>query len=94
MDGVEDVAIAQSLLAQGSQVSRANGGRPPCHQHGELRQSLLARNQSGAPVVALDLLGQLSIACFCTEILPVSFDSVETVVRPGNDCGHELALGA
>ena len=59
LDGIEDVPIGQSLLSKSIQVSRAHGGRPPRHQHGELRQSFLARGQSGAPVVALDLLGQL-----------------------------------
>lgn len=94
LDGIEDVPIGQSLLAEDCQVSRAHRGRLPRHQHCELCQSFLARSQSGAPIVALDLLGQRGVTGFDTEILPVSFDSIEAVVGPGNDCGKQLALGA
>lgn len=94
MDGVEDVAVGQSIFAQGGEVPRAYGRGSASNNDREPRQGFLPRSQSGAPVVALDPLGQLRIACFCTEILPVRLDSIETVVGPGNDRGEQLALGA
>jgi hypothetical protein len=40
----------------------------------------------------LDVFGQLCVAAFRTEILPVSFDSIEAVVRPGDDHGQQFTL--
>jgi hypothetical protein len=42
----------------------------------------------------LDVLGQLFVSCFLTEILPVRFDSIEAVVGPGDNRGQHFAFGA
>jgi hypothetical protein len=42
----------------------------------------------------LDVRGQLFISCFLTEILPVRFDSIETVVGPGDNRGQHFAFSA
>jgi len=42
----------------------------------------------------LDVLGQLFVSCFSTEILPVRFDSIKAAIRPGDDCGQHFAVGA
>jgi hypothetical protein len=41
----------------------------------------------------LDVLSQLFIPCFPTEILPVRFDSIEAVVGPGDNRGQHFAFG-
>jgi hypothetical protein len=42
----------------------------------------------------LDVLGQLFVSCFLTEILPVRFDSIEAVVGLGDNRGQHFAFGA
>jgi hypothetical protein len=42
----------------------------------------------------LDVLGQLFVSCFLTEILPVRFDSIEAVVSLGDNRGQHFAFGA
>jgi hypothetical protein len=42
----------------------------------------------------LDVLGQLFVPCFLTEILSVRFDSIKAVVGPGHDRGQHFAFGA
>jgi hypothetical protein len=60
----------------------------------ELGERLLARRELGAPIVVLDVLGQLGVTGFDTEILPVSFDSVEAIVGPGNHRAQHFPFGA
>jgi hypothetical protein len=93
-DRVENVAVGQLVFAQSLQVLRSNRGWRPRHQFGKLAERLLAGRQFGELVVVLDMLGQLGILRFLTEILSVRFDSVETMVGPGNDRRQHLALRA
>ena len=44
-------------------------------------------------VIVLYVLRQLGIIRFGTEILSVSFDSIETMIGPGDNGGQHLALG-
>ena len=88
LDGVKDIPVGQSLFSQGVEVARANRGRSSRHQHRESRQRFLPPCQFGAAIIVLNLLGQFGVACLCTEILPVRLNSIETVVRPGNDGGQ------
>ena len=76
----------RAMLADGVGSSR--------HEGGEFRQSLAAWRQLCLQIVVFDVFGQLRVAAFHTEILPVSFDSIEAVVGPGNDDGQQLAFGA
>jgi hypothetical protein len=42
----------------------------------------------------LDVLGQLLVPCFLTEILPVHLDSIKAVVGPGDNRGQHFPFGA
>ncbi len=42
----------------------------------------------------LDVLGQLCVAAFGTEILPVGLGSIEAIVGRGDYYGQQLAFGA
>jgi len=59
-----------------------------------MAQGFLACGQPGPTVVAFDLLCQFLVPCFLTEILPVRFNSIKTLVGPGDHRGQHLALGA
>jgi len=91
-DGIEDVAVAQAMPAKRIDVLFANAGRCARHEVGEFCQRLAARGQPGPQIIVLDVFGQLCVAAFRTEILPVSFDSIEAVVRPGDDHGQQFTL--
>jgi len=60
-DGVENVAIAQAMQAQGFKVPCAQGPRGASHHLRELAQCLLARGKIGAVVVMFDVFRQLLI---------------------------------
>ena len=62
--------------------------------HGELAQRLLAGGKFRPGVIMLDVLGQLFVSCFLTEILPVRFDSMRAVVSLGDNGGQHFAFGA
>ncbi len=49
--------------------------------------------QIGLTIIRFDVLDQSLIVGNLTEILPVSFDSIETVIHLGNHHGNHLALG-
>jgi len=42
----------------------------------------------------LDVLRQLLVSRFSTEILPVRFDSIKTLVSPGDHRGQHFPFGA
>lgn len=93
-NGVQDVTVAEAVFAKSVNVPLANGGGSARDELGELCQGLAAGWKPGAPIVVFDLVGQPCVVAFRTEILPVSFDSIEAVVRPGDDHGQQLALGS
>ncbi len=93
LDGVQEVAVAEAVLAQGIDVLLADGARCSRDEIGESRQGFAAWGESCLKIVVLHMLGQLRIAAFYTEILSVSFDSIETVVGPGDNDGQQFALG-
>jgi hypothetical protein len=92
--GVQDVAVTQAMLAKGIDILFADGGGSARDEVGEFCQSFAARRQIGLEIVVLGVLGQFLVAAFYTEILPVSFRSIEAVVGPGDDDGQQLAFGA
>jgi hypothetical protein len=93
-DGVEDIAVAQAMQAQRLEVLGAEGRGGARHHLRKFAQGLLARSELGTVVVVLDVLGQLLILRLGTEILSVSFDSIEAVIGPGNHRRQHFALGA
>ena len=92
--GVQDVAIRKPLFAHRLNILIAHGGGMAGDEFRELGERFLARRKLGAQIVVLDVFGQFCVTGFDTEILPVSFDSIEAVVGPGNDDGQQLAFGA
>jgi hypothetical protein len=92
--GVQDVAVAEAVFAKNVNVLPADGGGSARDEVGEFCQGFAARRQLCVEVVVLDVFGQLCVAAFSTEILPVSFDSIKTIVGPGDDHGQQLAFGA
>jgi hypothetical protein len=93
-DGVQDVAVRESIFAQGFHIPAADRSGRARHQRGELAQRLLAGGKFRPAIVMLDVFGQLFVACFLTEILPVRFDSIEAVVGLGDNRGQHFAFGA
>ena len=91
---IEDVPVVQSVQAEGLQVLRANRGRSASEQLGEFAQGLLTWSKPGEFVVVFDVFGKLRIVSFLTEILSVCFDSIEAMVRPGNNSRQHFAVGA
>lgn len=94
LDRVQDVAVAQPVLAQGVEVLAPDGGGRAGQKLGEFAERLLARRKFRPPVIVLDVFGQLRVGGFRTEILPVGFDSIKAVVGPGDHRAKHLALGA
>ena len=94
LDGVQDVTVRESTFAQGFNIPAADHIGRTRNPHGELAQRLWAGGESRPAVVMLDVLGQLFVPCFLTEILPVRFDSIEAVVGPRDDRGQHFAFGA
>ncbi len=94
LDGVQDVAVRESKFAQAFHFLAAHRSGRARHLHGELAQRLLAGGKSRPAVIMLDVLGQLFVSCFLTEILPVRFDSIEAVVGLGDNRGQHFAFGA
>ena len=92
-DRVQDVAVGEPVFAQGLEVLWADGRGSACHQLSELAQRLLARRELGELIIPFDLLGQVGVLRFPTEILSVRLDSIETVVGPGDHRRQHFALG-
>ena len=94
LDGVQDVTVRESTFAQAFHIPAAARSGRTRHPHGELAKGLLAGGKFRPAVIMLDVLGQLFVPCFLTEILSVRLDSIETVVGLGDDCGQHFAFGA
>jgi hypothetical protein len=80
-------------MAQSLNILRARRGRCARNAFSEFSQGFFARRKVGVKVIVLYVLGERGVLDFLTEILPVRLDSIETVVRPGNYCCDDLALG-
>ena len=63
---------------------RPDGGRRSSRELRELAQRLAAWREAGEFVVVLNVLDEFLVLGFPTEILPVRFDSIEAVIRPGD----------
>ena len=93
LDGVQNVAVRESIFPQGFYIPAADGSGRARHPQGEPAQRLLPGGKLGQAVIMLDVLGQLFVACFLAEILPVRFDSIKAVVGPGDNRGQHFAFG-
>ena len=91
--GVQDVAVAEAVFAKSLDMLLANGGERASDKFGESGQRFAAGPKPGMPIVVFDLFGEICVAAFRTEILPVSFDSIKAVIGPRDDHGQQLALG-
>lgn len=80
------------MLAQSLHVLRADGRRRAGQEFAELAQCLLAWRELGLPAVLFDVFCQFPIVGVRTEILPVSFDSIEAVLSPEKYIAKHLAL--
>ncbi len=94
LDRVQDIVVGEAVPAEGIEVLRPSGGGGASDELGELGEGFLTRRKLGAAIVVLDVLGQLGVACFLTEILSVRLDSIKAAVGPGDHGGEEFALGA
>jgi hypothetical protein len=94
LDRVQDVAVGKAVPAECIEILRPSGSGRASDELGELGEGFLAGRKLGAAIAVLDVLGQLGVACFLTEILSVRLDSIKAAVGPGDDRGEELALGA
>jgi hypothetical protein len=94
LDGVQNVAVAEPVLAEGVDVLPADGRGCSRDEVGEICQGLAARRELGLQIVLPGVFGQFRVTAFSTEILPVSFRSIEAVVGPGNHDGHQFAFSA
>ena len=81
-DGVKDIAVSEVMFAQCREVLRPQGGGGAREEFGKFAQRALTRRKLGATVVVFHVLGMFSVFCLVTEILPVRFDSIETVIGP------------
>jgi hypothetical protein len=76
LHGVQDIPIAEPVLAQGAEVLDANGGGRARQEFRESGKRFLAWREPGAEIILLDAVGQLGVTDFLTEILSVGFDSI------------------
>lgn len=93
-NGVEDIAVAKAVFPKSINMLLANGSGSARDEFGEFCQGLAAGRKPGAHVIVFGVFGQLCVAGFRTEILPVSFDSIKAIVGPRNHHGQQLAFGA
>ena len=82
------------MRAQRFQVLAAHLGGRARQRFGEFSERALPRRQPRAAIIALDLLGQLRVAAFLTEILSVGLDSIKAAVDLRHHRAQQLALGA
>ena len=93
LDGVEEIAVAEAGLAQAVAIFTLHPRWRARQLLRELAQRPFPLGQARLMVVAFDGFDQLVVVALGTEILPVSLDSVETVIDLRNHRGQQLALG-
>ena len=92
VDDLEKCHVRESLPLQPLQVRSLHSRRVESQLDREIQNHGVLCGESGLPVISFDLLDLSQIHTCVMEILPMSFNSVEAVIRPGNhDCDH-LAL--
>jgi hypothetical protein len=91
---VQDVAVAEAVPAKRVNIMPANGRGRSRDELGKLCQGFAARRKLRLAIIILYQFGQLGIAAFPTEILPVRFRSIEAVVGTGNYDGQQFTFGA
>ena len=94
LDGIQDIAVREALFPQGFDIPAAHRSGRPRHPHSKPAQRFLASGKLGPAVITLNLFGQFRVSCFLTEILPVRFNSIKALVRPGDNGGQHFPVGA
>jgi len=92
LDSIENVPIAQTVLAKAVKMARTQRSRRAGHHFGKPAQGFRAWRQIRPGVIVFDVFRQFRIVRFGTEILSVSFNSIKTAVGPGNDSRQHLAF--
>jgi hypothetical protein len=75
-------------------MAAADGCGRARHLRGKPAQRLLPGGKLGQAVIMLNVLSQLFVPCFPTEILPVRLDSIKAVVSPGDNRSQHFAFCA
>lgn len=87
MDSIQDVSIVEARPFQPLAVFRVTLGGVASEFLSKFAKSLFTLAQTGLLVVGFDFFDNGFISCQGTEILPVGFYSVETIVDLRNDSG-------
>jgi cell division septum initiation protein DivIVA len=94
LDRIVDARVAPAVASKDVGVSRRDRSRLVREFHGEVAQGMDPRLEIRLPVVVLGVRGKLLWGALGTEVVGMCLDSVVAVVRPGDDDGEELAVGA
>jgi len=94
LDRIVDARVAPALASKVVGVSRRDRSRLVRELHGEVAQGMDPRLEIRLPVVVRGMRGKLVWGALGTEVVGMRLDSVVAVVRPGDDDGEELAVGA
>lgn len=94
LDRVQNVAIAQTVLAKSLELFRPDRRGFARKELGKSGKRDFAWRKASAEIIVFNLFGEFGVSGFMTEILSVGFDSIKAVVSPGDNRGEQLALGA
>jgi len=85
LGSVVDFFVGAARGAKGADVHFGCFLRMTRELHGVIAQSARFRVKLGAAIILLHLRGKIGIVRGGTEILPVGFQSIKTIVGPGRD---------
>ena len=88
MDSIQDVSIVEPRSSQPLAVFRVTVGGVASEFLSKFTKGFFTLVQTGLLVVGFDFFDNGPISCQGTEILPVSFYSVETIVDSRNHSGQ------
>ena len=94
LDRIVDARVAPALASKVVGVSRRDRSRLVRELYCEVAQRPDPRLDIRFPVVVRCVRGKLVWNALGTEVVGMRLDSVVAVVRPGDDDGEELAVGA
>jgi len=89
-----DARVAQAVSSKAVDVGRRNRGGLVRELDCKVAQRANPRLDVRFPVVVRGVRGKLVWGALGTEVVGMRLDSVMAVVRPGDDDGEELAVGA
>jgi hypothetical protein len=94
LDRIVDACVAPAVASKAVGVSRRDRTRLVRELDCEVAQRPDPRLDIRFPVVVRGVRGKLVWGALGTEVVGMRLDSVMAVVRPGDDDGEELAVGA